>query len=154
CGAWHAPALVELPSARQDAALLKGLPKTKTVATWIPWTNSRLTYASGYGAGIESPGWYHHLWLHPSQAAIRWTIKVARLPRQPAVDAPPASVSGGGGLGEPLAALRGRSAPGLPELNEAARAVLCFGAEPPMRLIAQQLIVGEALGHVPDETPL
>src|SRR5207244_5588364 len=55
CGAWHAPALAELPPAKGDAALLKGLPKTKVVATWIPWTNSRLTYASGYGAGVRSP---------------------------------------------------------------------------------------------------
>ena len=36
CGAWHAPALGELPPAKDDAALLKGLPKCKVVATWIP----------------------------------------------------------------------------------------------------------------------
>ena len=27
-------------------------------ATWVPWTHGRLASASGYGAGIESPGWY------------------------------------------------------------------------------------------------
>ena len=62
CGAWHAPALSQMPSAKEDTALLKGLPKTKVQATWIPWTYGRLSYSSGYGAGIESPGWYHHLW--------------------------------------------------------------------------------------------
>jgi hypothetical protein len=62
CGAWHAPALATLPLAKEDAALLKGLPKVKVEATWIPWTYGRLTLNSGYGAGIESPGWYQHLW--------------------------------------------------------------------------------------------
>ena len=38
CGAWHAPALAELGPAKPDAALLKGLPKAKIAATWIPWT--------------------------------------------------------------------------------------------------------------------
>ncbi len=62
CGAWHAPALSQMPPAKEDTALLKGLPKIKVQATWIPWTYGRLSYSSGYGAGIESPGWYHHLW--------------------------------------------------------------------------------------------
>ncbi len=62
CGAWHAPALSQMPAAKEDTALLKGLPKIKVQATWIPWTYGRLSYSSGYGAGIESPGWYHHLW--------------------------------------------------------------------------------------------
>jgi hypothetical protein len=62
CGAWHAPALSDISSVKQDTAILKGLPKIKVEATWIPWTYGRLSYNSGYGAGIESPGWYHHLW--------------------------------------------------------------------------------------------
>ena len=58
CGAWHAPVLdpASFPKASADAALLKGLPKTKTVATWVPWTHRRLSSASGYGAGVQSPG--------------------------------------------------------------------------------------------------
>ena len=62
CGAWHGPALSQMPAVKEDTALLKGLPKKKIQATWIPWTYGRLSYSSGYGAGIESPGWYHHLW--------------------------------------------------------------------------------------------
>ena len=62
CGAWHAPALGDLSDTKADAALLKGLKRIKTQATWIPWTNSRLAYRSGYGAGVTSPGWYEHLW--------------------------------------------------------------------------------------------
>jgi hypothetical protein len=71
CGAYHAPVLtegaIEAQPIKEDAALLKGLPKTKTVATWIPWSNSRLSYRSGYGAGVQSPGWYAQVCIgsHP-----------------------------------------------------------------------------------------
>ena len=63
CGAFHAPALdpATFPSAAADARRLKGLPKTAVAATWAPWTSARLAYASGYGAGVEAPGWYQHL---------------------------------------------------------------------------------------------
>jgi hypothetical protein len=160
CGAWHAPALVDLSGAKSDAALLKGLPKTKVQATWVPWTHGRLAYQSGYGAGIESPGWYEHLWLTsaagcgPTEVAVRWMARVARLLREKDLDASAAHVIEAVRLAEALAALRDRSLPGLPELNEASQAVLCLGAELPMRLIHQQLIVGELLGAVPDVTPL
>ena len=68
CGAWHAPVLTwPLPPATADNATLRGMPKTKITTTWVPWTHQRLSYASGYGAGISSPGWYHHLWSAPDQ---------------------------------------------------------------------------------------
>ena len=154
CGAWHAPALAEMPSAQADNALLKGLTKTKVQATWVPWTYGRLSYSSGYGAGVESPGWYHHLWTTPDQMVIRWMTRVAQLLRQEDLDATPAHLIEAVRLAECLAALRDRPLPGLPELNEATQAVLCFGSYLPMRLIHDKLIVGEMLGEVPDKTPM
>jgi hypothetical protein len=153
CGAWHVPALQTMPAAKEDAALLKGLPKVKVAATWIPWTNGRLSYASGYGAGIDSPGWYSHLWREPEQTEIRWMTKVARLLRDEDLDASSASVIEAVRLAETLAAMRGKHRPGLLELNEATQTVLCFGNDAPLRLIHEKLIVGEVLGAVPDETP-
>jgi hypothetical protein len=154
CGAWHAPALSsETPTEREDAALLKGLPKRKVAATWAPWTYGRLTYRSGYGAGVESPGYYHYLWSAPSNLTASWMARVAQLLRGEDMDASSASVIEAVRLAEALAAMRGRHLPGLPELNEATRAVLCFGDDTPLRLVAEKLIVGEALGEVPDETP-
>jgi hypothetical protein len=85
CGAWHVPALQGAVTAKADAALLKGLPKLKVLATWVPWTYRHLTSASGYGAGIDSPGWYEHLWQQGQQVAGRttgWLARVARLLRE------------------------------------------------------------------------
>ena len=80
CGAWHAPVLTQAAingklndcKIKDDNARLKGLPKLKTIATWIPWTSSRLSYRSGYGAGIDSPGWYQQLWETPEDAPLQW----------------------------------------------------------------------------------
>lgn len=106
CGAWHTPALVDLGSAKADAECLKDLPKIKVAATWIPWTYARLTYFSGYGAGIQSPGWYDHLWHAETDAAIRWLARVADLFRQHDLDASPAQVIDAVRLAEALAAIR------------------------------------------------
>ena len=154
CGAWHTPALATLPPAKADNALLKGLAKVKTKATWVPWTYGRLARLSGYGAGIESPGWYAHLWRTPAaRIAIGWMTHVARLLRDERLDASTAQVIDAVRLSETLAALRGRPVPGLAEMNEATQAVICFGRPEPMRIIEQKLIVGETMGTVPDETP-
>ena len=58
CGAWHVPALDTMPKVKEDNELLKGLEKVKIDCTWIPWTYDRLSFRSGYGAGIDSPGWF------------------------------------------------------------------------------------------------
>ncbi|MGA7730838.1 MAG: DUF5682 family protein [Chloroflexia bacterium] len=158
CGAWHAPVLATMPRTQdEDAATLKGLPTVRVQATWVPWTHGRLSYYTGYGAGIESPGWYHHLWstshTTTSDVTIRWMSRVANLLREQDLDASTAHVIDAVRLAEGLATLRERPLPGLPELNEATRAVLLSGDDVAMRLIHDKLIVGETLGDVPDDTP-
>jgi hypothetical protein len=154
CGAWHAPVLAEPGPAKADAALLAGLPKVKVAATWVPWTDELLTRASGYGAGVTSPGWYGHLWSAPDHLAERWLAQVAGLLRAEDLDASSAQVIEAVRLAQALAALRDRTQVGLPELTEATQAVLCHGDDLPLRLIERKLIVGERLGQVPDETPM
>jgi hypothetical protein len=153
CGAWHAPVLAELGPARADLAILKDLPKTKVTATWIPWTHSRLSYRSGYGAGVSSPGWYQHLWASPDRAPIRWVTQAARLLRSEDLDASPASVIEAVRLADSLATMRDLPMPGLAELQESIQSVLCHGETTPMALIHLRLEIGEALGEVPEETP-
>ena len=154
CGAWHAPALLEMPPAARDTATLKGLPKVKVEATWVPWTNGRLCAASGYGAGIESPGWYHHLWTSSDRVTERWLARVAALLREEDLDASSAQIIDTARLADALASLRGRSLAGLTELMEATRSVLCSGSDAPLALIGQKLVVGEALGQVPETAPM
>jgi uncharacterized protein DUF5682 len=152
CGAWHVPALLN-DSAKDDAALLKGIPKTKVKATCIPWTHARLQWKSGYRAGVDSPGWYHHLWTVKDKPVVRWMTKVARLLRKEDLDASSAHIIEAVRLAETLAAVRDRPLPSLVELNEASIAVLCLGNDLPMKLIHEKLIVGDQLGSVPPETP-
>ncbi len=152
CGAWHAPALTQ-SSAKEDNALLKGLPKVKTAATWIPWTYDRLSFTSGYGAGINSPGWYEHIWQHPTDDGSRWLIKVAKLLRGQQMDISTAHVIEAVRLAENLAVLRDLPKPGLEELNEAVLTVLCNGENILLKLIEEELIVSNKIGSIPTEIP-
>ncbi|MFT0657177.1 DUF5682 family protein [Rhodococcus erythropolis] len=154
CGAWHAPALVgALGPAAPDARILKGMSKVKTSLTWVPWTHSRLASASGYGAGITSPGWYHHLFTANDKTITRWLTKVARVLRDEDLPISSAHVIEAVRLADTLAALRSRPLAGLSEVTEATRSVMCDGNDVLLDLITRRLVVGEALGTVPEETP-
>lgn len=153
CGAWHVPALTNMPSPKEDNDLLKGLAKVKVECTWVPWTYSRLSYYSGYGAGIASPGWYEHVWHHPTDDGTRWMAKVAALFRKQNMDTSVAHVIEAVRLAESLAALRGYPKAGLDELNEATLSVLCNGEPLLLELIRKELIVSNRIGEVPTEIP-
>jgi hypothetical protein len=153
CGAWHAPALQNMPKQKDDNDLLKGLPKAKVDCTWIPWTYSRLSYESGYGAGIPSPGWYEHIWDHPADDGTRWMALVAKLFREQQQDTSVAHVMEAVRLANSLASLRHYSRPGLEELNEATLSVLCNGESILMQLIRDELMVRNRIGKVPLEVP-
>jgi hypothetical protein len=154
CGAWHAPALIERGPARPDQALLSGLPRTKATVTWVPWTNDRLSLASGYGAGVASPGWYEHLFVSPDRPIERWMVRVAGLLRAEHLDAAPASVIEAVRLADALAVMRDRPLAGLSECTDAVRAILTGGYDDALSIIGRKLVVGEAVGEVPPETPM
>ncbi len=154
CGAMHAPALAgKLGPAAPDARLLRGLPKVKASLTWVPWTHSRLSVASGYGAGIVSPGWYEHLFTAGDHPTARWFTTVARVLRNEDLPVSSAHVIEAVRLADTLAALRDRPLPGLEEVTEATRAVLCDGDDLLLDLVTRRLVVGEALGDVPASAP-
>ncbi|HEV2930172.1 MAG TPA: DUF5682 family protein, partial [Propionibacteriaceae bacterium] len=154
CGAWHAPVLVwPLPPANRDVATLRGTAKRKVTLTWVPWTHERLASGAGYGAGVTSPGWYHHLWTAPDQTIPRWLIKVARALRERDLPTSSAHVIEAVRLAETLASLRSRPLAGLTEVTEATRAVLCDGDEHAVRFVTDHLVVGQALGTVNERVP-
>jgi Family of unknown function (DUF5682) len=155
CGAWHAPALEKLPPAAHDDRILRALPKPmKTAAAWVPWTFDRLAAESGYGAGVESPGWYAHLWSGTEPLAVSWMAKVAALFRDEGLDASAAHLVEAVRLAETLAAMRGRTVPSLSELNEAVRACLAMGSDLPLKLVRDRLIVGQVMGETPPDAPV
>ncbi|MFK0188622.1 DUF5682 family protein [Streptomyces rubiginosohelvolus] len=153
CGAWHVPALAARTTLAADRALLKGLPKVRTDLTWVPWTHRRLARRTGYGAGIDSPGWYGHLFEAAGRPIERWMTKVAGLLRGEDRFVSTAHVIEAVRLAETLAALRGRPLAGLGETTDAVRAVMCEGSDVPLALVRDRLIVGESLGEVPDTAP-
>jgi hypothetical protein len=181
CGAYHTPALelaragkdtkerassevaagattlaarmIAIPSAREDEALLRGLPKTKTAAAWVPWSYERLCYMSGYGAGIESPVWYELLWEKRRALGAEWITRAARLLRAEDIPVSSAHVIEACRLADALAAVRGRPVPGLPEFNDAAIAVLGSGDALNLRLIHARWHFDARLGKVPEDFP-
>ena len=160
CGAWHVPALADKTiKVKDDNALLKGLKRQKTETAWIPYLYSRFSYASGYGAGINSPGWYEHLFKHHQRGGdvqnllIEWLSRVAQLLRQQGFDCSSAQVIDAVALAQNLAVLRGLPIPGLNEMQDAAQSAMTEGNSQPLQLIEEQLIVGTRMGCLPEHIP-
>jgi len=154
CGAWHAPALLNFMStAKEDKVLISKLPKTAIETSWIPWTNSRLSWKSGYGAGITAPGWYEHLWHEPNDDGKKWLVKVAKVFRKKEIDISTAHVIEAYHLALTLASMRGLSRAGLAEFNEAIISVMCMGDAILLNYITKELTVGNKMGAVPSDFP-
>lgn len=153
CGAWHVPALTApLPAAALDARTLRGLPKVKVAFSWVPWTHRRLALASGYGAGVRSPGWYAHVFEHPGPAGVsQWFVQVARLLRDHGMSASPDHLIAATRAADALAALRNRPRAGLVEVLDAAHAVMA--GDGGLQLVERELVVGPAIGEVPPDAP-
>jgi hypothetical protein len=162
CGAFHGPALLDIHekySETADEKLLEAMPEVKIDAAWVPWSYSRLSTTAGYGAGVASPAWYHHLWtqgdeeISSAEFSSIWLTKVAGFLRTEGFSTSSAHIIETVRLAEALAALREQSYPGLPELMEATQTVMCAGNTSPIALIQKRLIVGERLGFVPADFP-
>ena len=154
CGAWHAPVLRAELLKKEDKARLKGLKKVPTETTWIPWTYERLSFSSGYGAGVLSPAWYELLFTQPrAEVLTHWMVRATRLLRGQDVDASSAHAIEGVRLAAALAAVRGLALPGIDELREAAVAILGGGYAEPLELVQKELVIGHKLGEVPAGLP-
>ena len=159
CGAWHAPALREKISMSADRATVKGMRGVKAECCWVPWTDTRLAAASGYGAGVISPAWYRHLWSQfkseqdRTGAVAQWQSRAARLLRDEGLPASPSSVIEATRLATTLAAVRGLPVPGLSEMRDASLSALCHGDELPLKIIDRRLVIGISVGEVDENAP-
>lgn len=155
CGAWHVPALVnDGPGRRVDTLTVRAASrsKVKVAVSWVPWTHRRLARSTGYGAGVQSPGWYRHLFRHPGEDGVtRWFIDAARLLRAEGLPASPDHLIAGARAAAALSALRGRPRPGLAEVLDAMESVMA--ASTGLAAVERELLVGDAIGAVPDGAP-
>ena len=160
-GAWHVSALRRLDNTSDDRALIKSLPRVKIEATWVPWTDSRLSAFSGYGAGVISPGWYSHLWslytrkkmVGAEEFASVWQSRTAFKLREEGFPAPTASAIEATRLALGLAAIRDLPMPGLTEMREASLAAMCDGNPVPLAMLERKLYIGERVGEIGDRIP-
>jgi len=161
-GAWHISGLrQQTAKAADDRALVKDLPRLKVEATWVPWTDSRLSAFSGYGAGVISPGWYRHLWslytrdIMPTaeEFASAWQSRTAFKLREEGYTAPTASAIEATRLALGLAVLRNLPMPGLAEMREASLAAMCDGNPVPLAVLERKLFIGERVGEIGARVP-
>lgn len=160
-GAWHVAGLRASSTATADKALVKDLPKEKVEATWVPWTDGRLSGGSGYRAGVVSPGWYRHLWglyqrkdvTTAERFAAEWQARTAALLRNEGFAASTASAIEASRLALALAVMRNMRVPGLDEMREASLAALCHGEWAPLQIIERKLYIGERVGEIDDAVP-
>jgi len=151
CGAWHLPSFVNRPKTKEDNALLKGLPRIKAEAAWIPWSYAKIATQSGYSAGVISPAWYELLFRDNANKIEKWFIKAAQLLRKKDLDASSAHVIEAVRLAKTLAAVRNLSKPGLNELYETCVCIFGNGYEEEVQLVGQELIIGSKFGKVDAE---
>jgi hypothetical protein len=160
-GAWHISGLRQATKPADDRALIKDLPRLKVEATWVPWTDSRLSAFSGYGAGVISPGWYRHLWSlytrkkMPSaqEFASAWQSRTAFKLREEGYTAPTASAIEATRLALGLAAIRDLPMPGIAEMREASLAAMCDGNPVPLAMLERKLYIGERVGEIGERVP-
>src|SRR5580700_1255204 len=160
-GAWHISGLKQATKPADDRALVKDLPRLKVEATWVPWTESRLSAFSGYGAGVISPGWYRHLWSlytrkklpSAEEFASAWQSRTAFKLREEGYSAPTASAIEATRLALGLAALRDLPMPGIAEMREASLAAMCDGNPLPLAMLERKLYIGELVGEIGERVP-
>jgi hypothetical protein len=155
CGAWHVPALTGPTRATEDRRLLVGLPRAKIQATWAPWSLARLASGTGYGAGVDAPGWNQHIWRTWGRADSnsRWLARIGALLRTRGHGVSTADLIEAERLALALAALRGRPRSGFEELRDAAVACLFGGEDLVWRSIEAELLLGRDVGAAPEDGP-
>ena len=156
CGAWHLPVLdpcnQALPDELSDDRLLSGLPMVEVDSFWVPWSDQLLARNSGYGAGLNAPGWALHLWKsHGRNRDVDWITRAASLLRAQGDEVSPAAVIEATRLATALAATRQLTRPGLVELNDSILATLCEGDPERFGPVWDHLVIGDGVGRLPED---
>ena len=161
CGAAHTSALnLEGTDYTWDEERVREAKSARAATlTLIPYSYARLSEQSGYGAGNRAPAYYQQVWESKGDfgAATRRFLLLAMntLHAQGHIISLADAIEAER-LAWTLAAIREKPAPGLEELDDAARA--CFGRGAlDTRSTLRPLLIGDALGKLSskvERTPL
>jgi len=161
CGAAHASAIsLEGADAAWDTERVKEAKSAQAATlTLIPYSYARLSEQSGYGAGNRAPAYYQQVWEQKGDfgtATRRFLLLAMNSLHAQGHIISLADAIEAERLAWTLAAIREKPAPGLEELDDAARA--CFGRGALDTTSAlRPLLIGDALGKLSskvDRTPL
>ncbi|MDR6550596.1 DUF5682 family protein [Paenibacillus qinlingensis] len=160
-GAHHASAL-DFRFPRMTDEQLKGLPKTRTKLTLMPYSFYKLSTHSGYGAGNQAPAYFELLWQCLQKGDLNrlpslYFSQVAAYLREHGTYRSTASLIESVRLAEALAALHDGTQPTWKDLRDAA--IVCLG-HGELSTIVEALTrtdVGTAIGRLPEgvsQTPI
>lgn len=151
--------IVAVLGAAHVAALLRGDPAPQarapaplpTALAVVPYSYPRLSEQSGYGAGNRAPWYYERVYEGANdyaRASLVVLIEFAGNLRARGFAVSLADVIEGYRLALTLADIRGKSAPGVDELAEAAQATMTRGEAAPIREFLSPLMIGRRIGKL------
>lgn len=151
--------IVAVLGAAHVAAIVRGDPRVNTplpqavpaALAIVPYSYPRLSETSGYGAGNRAPWYYERVYenaLDFKQASLVVLIEFAASMRLRGFTVSLADVIEAYRLGVTLAGLRGKAAPGVDELAEAACAAITRGELSPIREFLAPLMIGRRVGRL------
>jgi hypothetical protein len=161
CGAAHASALtLEGSDFSWDSERVQQAKSAKAATlTLIPYSYARLSEQSGYGAGNRAPAYYQQVWENKgdfASATRKFLLLTMNNMHAKGHAISLADAIEAERLAWTLAAVRDKPAPGLEELEDAARA--CFGRGAlDTKGFLRPLLIGDALGRLSskvERTPL
>jgi hypothetical protein len=148
-GAMHVAALRR---GRFDLALNERAPAALPCAqALVPYSYPRLSEQSGYGAGNRAPIYYeraHRAGVDFTQATLEALLAFAEDLRLRGFAVSLADSIEAYRLALALTTLRGKSAPGLDELVEAAQATLCRGERAQVDALLRPQLIGKRIGKL------
>ena len=148
-GAAHIAALVVGDVDESTAARFER--SVPTAVTLVPYSFTRLAEQTGYGAGNRAPRYYqraHDAGCDFTRATLEVLLDFTVHLRLRGFTASLADALEAYRLAKTLSDMRGKSAPGLDEVREAAIAVLCRGESRHVDGFLWSSVVGHAVGRV------
>lgn len=149
CGAAHAAAIERYAAEGVERPKLDGSVPVDVAV--IPFSYPRLSEQLGYGAGNRAPWFYQQVWeLGGDYAAAtrRTLVALGHRLRAAGQVASLAQAIDADRLAQTLAGMRGKSAPGVDELQDAAVACFGQGREAVVAAALRDLLIGDEVGRV------